>query len=225
MGSNIGDWYYPTGNGPDGFTIVPTSDPSNNVPYQQLKCTNQIGLVVDGNVTNNQGIVRCTTTIPNLNINTHYWVVYSDTVFNNYSELLITVFERRCYSVYPFIIIAGPTVDSIMTLSILSSRDADPNIAITLYFNVSFGPPSRVECTNGMSQIFSARSHPDISREVIRSHYVNVTEPDMTRVTIRLSSLPKVGGTYTCTVTVESRVTSGTYSKGTGSSTATVTGK
>ena len=67
MGSNIGDWYYPTGNGPDGFTLVPTSDTSNNVPYQSLKCTNQIGLVVDGNVTNNQGIVRCTTTIPNLN--------------------------------------------------------------------------------------------------------------------------------------------------------------
>ena len=48
MGSNIGDWYYPTGNGPDGFTLVPTSDPSNNVPYQSLKCTNQIGLASGG---------------------------------------------------------------------------------------------------------------------------------------------------------------------------------
>ena len=112
-----------------------------------------------------------------------------------------------------------------MTLSILSSRDADLNIKMKLSFGVSFGPPSRIECTNGMSQIFSARSHPDITREVIRSRYVNVTEPDMTRVTIRLSSLPKVGGTYTCTVTVESRVSSGSYSKGTGSSTATVTGE
>ena len=38
MGSNIGDMFYSTGDGPDGFTLVPTSDPSNNVPYQQLKC-------------------------------------------------------------------------------------------------------------------------------------------------------------------------------------------
>ena len=55
MGSNIGDMFYSTGNGPDGFTLVPTSDPSNNVPYQQLKCTNQIGVVVDGDLTNFQG--------------------------------------------------------------------------------------------------------------------------------------------------------------------------
>ena len=56
MGSNIGDMFYPTGNGPDGFTVVPTTDPSNSVPYQQLKCTNQIGVVVDGDVTNNQAL-------------------------------------------------------------------------------------------------------------------------------------------------------------------------
>ena len=222
MGSNIGDWYYPTGNGPDGFTLAPTSDPSNNVPYQQLKCTNQIGLVVDGNMTNNQGIVRCTTTIPNLNIDTQYWVVYSDIVFSNYSELLIIILYNSQY----YISLAGPRVDSTMTLSILSLRDADPNIAITLSFNISFGPPSHIECTNGMTQIISATgSHPDISREVIRSRYVNSTEPDMTHVRVRLLSLPKVGGTYTCTVTVKSRVSSGSYSKGTGSSTATVTGK
>ena len=42
--------------------------------------------------------------------------------------------------------LAGPTVDSTMTLSILSSRDAGPNIAIALSFNVSYGPPSRVNC-------------------------------------------------------------------------------
>ena len=83
MGGNIGDWYYP---GPDGFSVVPTSDLSNNVPYQSLKCTNQIGLVVDGDVTSTQGIVKCTSTIPNLDTNTNYWVVYSDDVFNNYSE-------------------------------------------------------------------------------------------------------------------------------------------
>ena len=91
-GSNIGDMFYPTGDGPDGFTVAPTSDPSNNVPYQQLKCTRQIGLIVDGNVTNYQGIVKCNTTIPNLDVNTNYWVVYSDDVFNNYSESL-----KACY--------------------------------------------------------------------------------------------------------------------------------
>ena len=83
MGSNIGDMFYSTGNGPDGFTVVPTSGSSNNVPYQQLKCTNQIGVIVDGSdITNYQGYLKCNTTISNLNTNTHYWVVYSDSVFN-----------------------------------------------------------------------------------------------------------------------------------------------
>ena len=89
MGSDIGDMFYSTGNGPDDFTVVPTSDPSNNVSYQQLKCTNQIGVIVDDTMatTNFQGYLKCNTTIPNLDTNTHYWVMYSDTVFNNYSKL------------------------------------------------------------------------------------------------------------------------------------------
>ena len=89
MGSNIGNMFYSTGNGPDGFTVVPTSAPSNNVPYQQLKCTNQIGVIVDDPMatTNFQGYLKCNTTIPNLDTNTHYWVMYSDRVFNNYSKL------------------------------------------------------------------------------------------------------------------------------------------
>ena len=87
-GSNIGDMFYSTGNGPDGFTVVPTNGVSNSAPYQQLKCTNQIGVVVDGNVTSNyEGFVKCNTTIPNLNINAHYWVVYSDAMFNNYCKI------------------------------------------------------------------------------------------------------------------------------------------
>ena len=87
MGSNIGDMFYPSGNGPNGFTVVPTSDPSNSAPYQQLKCTNQIGVVVDGNVTSNyEGFVKCNSTIPNLDINAHYWVVYSDAMFNSYCK-------------------------------------------------------------------------------------------------------------------------------------------
>ena len=86
MGSNIGDWYYPTtGNASDGFTLLPSTT-NDTAPYQSLKCTNQIGLVVDGDVTNNQGIVRCTTTVPNLGREANYFGVYSDDVFNNYSE-------------------------------------------------------------------------------------------------------------------------------------------
>ena len=89
IGDNIGNWYYPPGDTPDGSILVPTSDPSNTVPYQSLICTNQIGLVVDGDLTNNQGIVRCTTTITGLNRQSNYFVVYSDSVFDNYSEPLI----------------------------------------------------------------------------------------------------------------------------------------
>ena len=86
MGSDIGDWYYPaTGNTSDGFTLLPNTT-DDNAPYQSLKCSNQIGLVVDGNVTNNQGIVRCSTTVPNLYREAHFFAVYSDDVFNNYSE-------------------------------------------------------------------------------------------------------------------------------------------
>ena len=89
IGSNIGDMFYSTGDGPDGFTSVPTSDSSNNVSYQQLKCTNQIGVIVNDTTatTNFQGYLKCNTTIPNLDTNTHYWVMYSDTVFNSYSKL------------------------------------------------------------------------------------------------------------------------------------------
>ena len=42
---------------------------------------------------------------------------------------------------------AGPTVESTMEVSILSSKDTDPNVMSTLSFNVTFGPPSRIYCT------------------------------------------------------------------------------
>ena len=86
----VGDMFYSTtGNGHDGFTIVPTSDPS--VPYQQLKCTNQIGVVVDGNVANFQVFLKCNTTIPNLDRDANYWVVYSDAMFNSYCKFYPTM--------------------------------------------------------------------------------------------------------------------------------------
>ena len=117
-----------------------------------------------------------------------------------------------------------------MTLSILSSRDADPNIAITLSFNVSFGPPSRIRCTRNTKQLFDGREVHILTREVIRSHYINSTQPDITRVTIELHTEPRVVGVYTCTVIVESRVNiaSGIYNfdlMGSGSSNVTVTGE
>ena len=91
-----------------------------------------------------------------------------------------------------------------MTLSVLSSRDAD--IAdIALSFTVSFGPPSRINCSRGSSELLNIRDDPRLTREVIRSRYISTTEPDMTRVTVRLDTQPRVGATYTCTVYVESR--------------------
>ena len=118
-----------------------------------------------------------------------------------------------------------------MTLSILSSRDADPNIEYSLSFTVSYGPPSRISCSRGSSVLLDIRGlDPRITREVIRSHYINSAQPDMTRVTVTLDSQPREGATYTCTVTVEGRtnITSGNYdfdSKGSGFSTVTVTGE
>ena len=89
MGSNIGNWYYPTtGNMPDGFNLL-QSTIDENIPYQSLKCTNQIGLVVDGNVTSNQGIVKCNTTVPSLSKNANFFAVYSNDVYNNYGKLMV----------------------------------------------------------------------------------------------------------------------------------------
>ena len=83
MGSNIGDMFYPTGNGPDGFIVASAS----STPFRQLKCTNQIGIIVITGIDNNQGIVKCNTTISNLDTDTNYWVVYLSPVFSNYCKL------------------------------------------------------------------------------------------------------------------------------------------
>ena len=86
ISSNIGDWYYPTPL--NGTTLVPTST-DNTAPYLSLKCTNQTGLIIVGNVTDYQGIVRCVTTVPNLSRQANYFGVYSDEVYNNYSKYII----------------------------------------------------------------------------------------------------------------------------------------
>ena len=80
--NNIGDWYYPT---PSGLLALDNIN-NDGTPYQELKCDNQVGLVVDGDIMNNQGIVRCTTTITGLttltgvSINSNYFGVYEDSV-------------------------------------------------------------------------------------------------------------------------------------------------
>ena len=118
-----------------------------------------------------------------------------------------------------------------MTVSILSPRDADPNITISLSFTVSFGPPSKITCTHDGSVLIDQRLDPRITREVIRSRYISSKKTDMSRVTVRLESQPRVERAYTCIVTVESRKRIATSSfihhdvKGSGSSNVTVTGE
>ena len=53
---------------------------NDGTPYQELKCDNQVGLVVDGDIMNNQGIVRCTTTITGVSPTVNYLGVYEDSV-------------------------------------------------------------------------------------------------------------------------------------------------
>ena len=127
---------------------------------------------------------------------------------------------------------AGPTVEPTMRVSILSSRDTDPNVVFTLSFNVTFGPPSRVFCRYGSTTILNniRDDYSDLSREVIRSQYVNSSQPDMTRVTVQVDQPNIEKRTYLCEVTVEGRVniTSGVYNydpKNTTTTTVTVIGK
>ena len=119
-----------------------------------------------------------------------------------------------------------------MRVSILSSRDTLSNIVLTLSFNVTFGPPSRVFCRYGSTTILNnKRDHPNLSREVIRSQYVNFSQPDMTRVTVLVVLPIREEGAYFCQVIVEGRVNiaSGVYAydpKNTSTTTdVTVTGE
>ena len=128
-------------------------------------------------------------------------------------------------------------VDKYMKLSILSSRNTEPNLMIALSFNVSFGPPSMIQCLkkNSEDYLFDPISSrigglSELSREVIRSHYVNSSYPDMTQVTITSQTTPREPGTYTCTVTVEGRanINGDTYSfhnKGDGTTVINITGQ
>ena len=59
-----------TGTTPHLVASIHNINNDDGTPYQELKCDDQVGLVVDGDIMNNQGIVRCTTTISGL---TSHW--------------------------------------------------------------------------------------------------------------------------------------------------------
>ena len=131
--------------------------------------------------------------------------------------------------------IAGPTVEANMKLSLLTPRDTETNIMFTLSFTVSFGPPTEISCSHNSIQFFSRANSvsvsPVVSREVIRSHYINSSYPDMTRVVLTQTT-PRESSTYSCIVYVTSRTNIGiggdgsrTVQKGSGTSTASLTGE
>ena len=98
-----------------------------------------------------------------------------------------------------------------MKLFLLTPRDTESNLKFTLNFNISNGVPSRLSCSDGNSDLFDYASTSRgteasiLSREVIRSHYINSSYPDMTRVSIERPGQPRAAVTYTCTVYVEGR--------------------
>ena len=91
----------------------------------------------------------------------------------------------------------GPDADISMQFSLISTRDANPPI-FTLTFNVSDGPPTDVNCTDG-SKPFTVASG-DLSR-VVMNGTSSVTQ---VTVTVRMRHT----GTYKCTVS-NAKVTNG----------------
>ena len=111
-----------------------------------------------------------------------------------------------------FFLAAGPTVEQIMRVSILSSRDSVSKVVFTMSFNVTFGPPSRVFCVYSRKgqttkiAFFNVRDNiTRLSREVIRSYYNASSQPDMTRVSVKVEQTIKEERTYECEVTAEGR--------------------
>ena len=88
--------------------------------------------------------------------------------------------------------IDGPDADSSMQFSLISTRDANPPV-FTLTFNVSDGPPTDVNCTDGSNPFTIASG--DLSRVVVNGpgFVTQVT------VTVRM----RQAGTYQCIVSNE----------------------
>ena len=97
-------------------------------------------------------------------------------------------------------------MDPTMKLFLLTPRDTESNVMFTLSFTVSYGLPSRLGCNNNLLNTNTRLPGiSELSREVIRSHYINSSHPDMTRVNITVTR-PRTAVTYTCTVYVEGRI-------------------
>ena len=76
-----------------------------------------------------------------------------------------------------------------MKFFLISTRDANPPV-FTLTFNVSDGPPTDVNCTNGNNPLTIASS--DLSRVVVNG------PGSVTQVTVTVKM--RQAGTYQCTV-------------------------
>ena len=78
---------------------------------------------------------------------------------------------------------------------------------------------------------FASRDDPNLSREVIRSYYNSSSQPDKTRVSVKVEQPIKEERFYDCEVTVEGvvvNIVSGTSrldNKGSGLTNVTITGK
>ena len=77
-----------------------------------------------------------------------------------------------------------------MKFSLISTRDANPPV-FTLTFNVSDGPPTDVNCTDGSNPFTIASG--DLSRVVVNG------PESVTQVTVTVRM--RQAGTYQCTVT------------------------
>ena len=95
-----------------------------------------------------------------------------------------------------------------MQFSLISTRDTNPPV-FTLTFNVSDGPPTDVNCTDGSNPFTIASG--DLSRVVVNG------TGSVTQVTVTVRM--RQAGTYQCTVS-NARVTNGP-SPGKSGSTAT----
>ena len=99
-----------------------------------------------------------------------------------------------------------------MKLFLTTPKEAVSNLDFTLSFTVSNGVPSRLGCVDGSNTVLFSEVGSRgpfvsaLSREVIRSHYINSSYPDMTRVSIARTGQPRAAATYTCTVYVEGRI-------------------
>ena len=87
-----------------------------------------------------------------------------------------------------------------MQFSLISTRDANPPV-FTLTFNVSDGPPTDVNCTNGSNPFSIAIGN--LSRVVVNG------PGSVTQVTVTVKM--RQAGTYQCTVS-NARVTNGPFS-------------